>query len=297
VVCGVPQDQINAAAAGSVLDMTGCSYSGTVTISKPLTLKGLTLNSPSGKAAVTVTASDVTLDHVTLQGPQATTFEWGAYGVNVVGSQASPVYRFQLLDSVITRYGYGGVMMDFAYDAQVLRNRVEDAVYAGIMVTSAKGGLVQGNTVRRIGVYGASANSNNAYGIAVSSNNPSVNPQSQDVVVDANLVEDVPTWHGLDTHAGIRITFTNNVVRGAWRGIFITGDGASRRNNGVTVSGNRIEAPATNDRWGIQWVFGDNGTAMKNNLIGWPYGTDVLQQSNTGLSISGNYSDPSAPLP
>jgi hypothetical protein len=65
----------------------------------------------------------------------------------------------------------------------------------------------------------------------------------------------------------------------------------------VTVSGNRIEAPATNDRWGIQWVFGDNGTAMKNNLIGWPYGTDVLQQSNTGLSISGNYSDPSAPLP
>jgi hypothetical protein len=214
VVCGVPQDQINAAAAGSVLDMTGCSYSGTVTISKPLTLKGLTLNSPSGKAAVTVTASDVTLDHVTLQGPQATTFEWGAYGVNVVGSQASPVYRFQLLDSVITRYGYGGVMMDFAYDAQVLRNRVEDAVYAGIMVTSAKGGLVQGNTVRRIGVYGASANSNNAYGIAVSSNNPSVNPQSQDVVW-------TPTWSKTfpPGTAWTRMLASESPSRTTWSGV------------------------------------------------------------------------------
>jgi len=277
--------------------MTGCSYSGTLVINKPLTLKGLTVKSPSGRTAITVTASDVTLDSVTLQGPQATTFEWDTYGVAVRGSLASPVQRFQLLDSVVTRYGYGGVMMDFAYDARILRNRIEDAVYAGIMITSARGGLVQGNAVRRIGVYGASANSNNAYGISISSNNPSVNPQSTDVVVDGNLVEDVPTWHALDTHAGIRIRFTNNVVRGAYRGIFVTGDAAGRSNQDCVTNNNRIEAPASNDRWAIQIVSASGGTVTNNNMVGWPQGTNVLQQNSSGLVISGNINNPSAPEP
>ena len=284
--------------------MTGCSYSGTLVINKPLTLKGLTVKSPSGGTAITVTASDVTLDSVTLQGPQATTFEWDTYGVAVRGSLASPVQRFQLLDSVVTRYGYGGVMMDFAYDARILRNRIEDAVYAGIMITSAKGGLVQGNTVRRIGVYGASANSNNAYGIAISSNNPSVNPQSTDVVVDGNLVEDVPTWHGLDAHAGIRIKFTNNIVRRARDGIFVTGDGAGRRSQDVVTSGNRIEAPAGADQYGITYVFSSGGQITNNNIIGYPSGHALLTTSSgstdataVNLIVSGTSSDPSAPLP
>lgn len=265
--------------------MTGCTHTGTVTISKPLTLKGLAVHSPSGRAAVTVTASDVTLERVTLTGPQATRFEWDTFGVAVNGTQAAPIYRFALIDSVVTRYGYGGVMMNFAYDSQVLRNRIEDAVYAGIMMTSARGGLVQGNTVRRIGVYDASANSNNAYGIAVSNN--SGNPQSADVVVDANLIEDVPTWHGLDTHGGIRVRFTNNTIRGAYRGIFLTSG-----NQDCVVDGNRIEAPAYNDRWGIQVVSASGGWVTNNNLVGWPQGTNVLVQFSSGLVVSGNYSAP-----
>jgi hypothetical protein len=161
-------------------------------------------------------------------------------------------------------------------------------------MTSARGGRVQGNTVRRIGVYGASANSNNAYGIAISNN--SGNPQSQDVVVDGNLVENVPTWHGLDTHSGIRIRFTNNVVRGAYRGIFVTG-GSGGNNQDCVVDNNRIEAPASNDRWAIQIVSASGGTVTNNNMIGWPQGTNVLQQYSSGLVISGNSNNPSAPEP
>jgi hypothetical protein len=304
VVCGVPQVQIDAAAAGAVVDMTGCSYSGTLLINKPLTLKGLTVQSPTGRAAITVTASDVTLERVMLQGPQANNYEPGAQGIGAVGSPSAPLHRFKVLDSVISRYGYGGIVMDFVYDAQILRNRIADVVYAGIMITSARGGLVQGNTVGRIGVYGAGANSNNAYGIAISSNDPSVNPQSTDVVVDGNLVEDVPTWHGLDSHAGIRIKFTNNIVRRARDGIYVTGDGAGRRSQDVVTSGNRIEAPAGADQYGITYVFSAGGQVTNNNIIGYPSGHALLTTSSgstagtaVNLIVSRTSSDPLAPLP
>ena len=55
----------------------------------------------------------------------------------------------------------------YVTDAVIENNNVHDAVYAGIMAISWTGGRISGNTVSRIGVYGAEANGNNAYGIAV----------------------------------------------------------------------------------------------------------------------------------
>ncbi len=74
-------------------------------------------------------------------------------------------------------------------------------------------GTISSNTVQRIGVQ--LANGDNAYGIAVSAYGGE--PRSSDVTVTGNTVEDVPTWHGLDTHGGLRIAFTNNTVRRASR--------------------------------------------------------------------------------
>jgi hypothetical protein len=292
------QAAVNAATAGSVLDLTYRTYNGTLTINKALTVKGLTMTSGAGQTAVNVTANNVVLDGLTITGPQFSSFNGSERGIYSVGTSSARRTGLQILRCKITKFGNAGIETDFTNGALIQDNIIEDTVYMGILMCSAMGDTVKKNTVRRVGVLGSSTQSNNAYGIAISSNNPSVNPQSQDVLVDLNLVEDVTTWHGIDTHAGVRITFTNNWVLRCYRGAFITSDAASRRNNGCTVSNNRIDVPApVNDRWGIQWVFGDNGICTNNNIIGWPQGATVLQQSNTGMTVSGNYSDANAAPP
>ena len=55
-----------------------------------------------------------------------------------------------------------------------------------------------------------------AYGIALTRDSTvslALSPRSADVLVDDNDVEDVPTWEGLDTHAGDRITFARNRIK------------------------------------------------------------------------------------
>ena len=94
--------------------------------------------------------------------------------------------------------------------------------------------------MQRIGVQ--LANGDNAYGIAVSAYGGE--PRSSDVTVTGNTVEDVPTWHGLDTHGGLRIAFTNNTVRRASRALFITTDTSGNRATDITVTGNVFGSPA-----------------------------------------------------
>ena len=116
---------------------------------------------------------------------------------------------------------------------------ITDIGYAGIMGVSLTDSQIVGNTVQRIGMR--LANGDNAYGIAIS--NYSGEPVSSDVKVDGNTVEDVPTWHALDTHSGLRVAFTNNTVRRASRGLFIT-DGTGSRATDITVAGNQIFSPS-----------------------------------------------------
>ena len=106
------------------------------------------------------------------------------------------------------------------------------------MILSGRDGRVAGNTVARIGVVGAEANDDNAYGIALS--NEAGQPRTPRFVVDGNTVTDVPTWHALDTHGGQNIDFTDNVVRRSSRGLFCRRDGATD----ITVTGNRFDPPA-----------------------------------------------------
>lgn len=278
-----------AAAAGSILDWTNRSYSGTLTINKAITIKGLVLTSPANSVAISVTSPNVILDGLTITGPQSLVFSQNERGIYAVGSSGGRLAGLQIKNCRITNFGNACIETDWTTAGSVTNNICEDSVYMGIIMCSPLNDTVTNNTIRRVGVNGSTSQSSNAYGITLTSNNPPANPQPRGVLVDSNLIETVPTWHGLDTHAGISCTFSNNIVRGAWRGVFITSDGASRRNSSVAVNNNRIEAAASNDRWGIQWVFGDNGTCLNNNLIGWPSGSSVLQQSNTGMNVSANY--------
>jgi hypothetical protein len=285
VSCGSSlQAKVDAAPSGGTLNLTGCTYAAGATIGKPLTIIGARVAVPAGQRGFIVTASNVTLDSVVVTGPQASTYSWNEVGILTTGSISNLVVR----NATIRSFGNAGIWVGPSTNSRITGTTIEDAVYAGIMVISAAGGRVDGNVVRRIGVIGSSTKGGNAYGIAVSNEGGAV---STDVVVDGNTVETVPTWHGLDTHAGVRISFTNNTVSGAPRALFITSDSYGRKAADITVTGNRFLSPApATDRKAVTTYAAVGVTVTGNTASGWGDGNFFhdYQGQSTGLVVSGN---------
>jgi len=278
------QAKINRAATGATLNLSGCTYTEGATIGKRLTLIGARIRPAANTRGLIVTASNVTIDSVVIVGPQASTYRWNEVGILTTGSVSNLVIR----NSRIERFGNSGIWLGPTSDARVVGNIVKDAVYAGIMDISGAGDRIARNTVRRIGVVGASANSNNAYGIAISNEGGSL---SRGIKVRRNLVVRVPTWHGLDVHGGQRITFSDNVVKRTPRALFITSDSQGRRSDTVLVTGNRFVRPTSAvDRKAVTTYDTIDVTVTGNYASGWGRGNfhnDYLGLS-TGLRVSKN---------
>jgi parallel beta-helix repeat protein len=283
------QAKVDATSSGGTLDLSGCSYSAGATIARSMTLVGATVRVPAGQQGIRVSASNVTLARVTVIGPQATAYRGNEYGVLSSGSISNLVVR----DSIIKRFGNSGIWVGPVKGVTISRNTIEDTVYSGIMLISASGGKVSGNTVRRIGVVGSAANDGNAYGIAVSNTGGAV---SADIVVDGNRVATVPTWHGLDTHAGLRITFSNNTVSGSPRALFITADASGRRSTDIIASGNTFlsPAPAVTNLITVTTYKASGVDVVENSSSGWG-GAAFFHDYNglsSGLVVKNNSIDP-----
>ena len=288
--------RVSAATAGSTLDLTGCTYTSGAIVNKALRIIGGTLHFPSGTIGLSITHNDVTIDGMTITGAQYA--HWAEdYAILAEGTQGSPLTGVVIRNTHISSSGNEGIEANHASGAIISNNTVEDAAYTGIVDFSAIGGSITGNTVRRIGYTIPSSElpeGSDAYGIMV---NDQGLPASTDVVVSGNTVEDVPTWHGLDTHGGQRISFINNIVRRVRRGLFITGSPASGANaTNIIVTGNQLLSPdpitlATTP----VTLAGVHGATFTNNIItGWGLGkTDPgqpwydYQGQSTGLVNGG----------
>ena len=295
--CSTLQQRIDGAPAGSVLDLSGCSYGSGATIDKPLTLRGATIRPPRGTPALVVTADDVTVHRARLLGPDGRTYDGNTTGVSVDASRSAPVSGLQIVESEIRDFS-NCVRIRNVVSPYVARNVIEDCVYAGVMVLSAKGGTIVANTVRRIGLSGAEANEWNAYGITATDQGG--DPVSSDVTIARNIVESVPTWHGLDTHGGVRIRFELNIVQAARRAAFLTGGPSD-----IVFSGNLLVAPTSLEQAGcpagapiaycqdiraLTLVGADGALVIDNTATGWSepwfkdYGgdsTDVFLAKNS----------------
>jgi Right handed beta helix region len=274
VACGGSlQSKINAASAGSTLRLTGCSYSGSATISKALTISGGTLRVGRGSIGLRVTASNVTISGVTIVGPNKTSYNGDEFGVYAFGSAGSPIRHLTVRSSNIGNFGNDGIFAKNVAGLVVSGNTIHDIVYAGVLVISGNGGSVSGNLIERIGVHGASANENNAYGVLLTDQGGA---PTSGFAVSGNTVEDVPTWHALDTHGGRQISFTNNTIRRSSRGIFIT-ISPSGRATSVTVSGNHllVPAPVTFNLEAVTTYDTVAVTITGNTITGWGSGQAI----------------------
>ncbi|MBA2632972.1 MAG: right-handed parallel beta-helix repeat-containing protein [Chloroflexi bacterium] len=264
---------MDAAAPGGTVSHTG-TWSGALTIAKPLTIVGGRVN-----GSVRITSSDVTLRSIAVIGPQSSVYSAGQNAIYAQG-----VSRITLDQVEAGNVGDAGVRLHYVTGFTILTPYVHDAAYAGIITTSSTDGVIVGGTVERIGMNGSSAaNSGNAYGITLSQFG-SGEPKAARITVRNVLVRNVPTWHGLDTHGGQGIIFENNIVQGTYRGIMLTGQGG----NDNVARGNRIEVSSRpSDGRGI--LVSDNQRyRISGNVIVGPLPTGIHILAGSCGSISGD---------
>jgi len=246
----------------------------------------------------------VTIDGVTITGA----VNGSGAGIRATGTAANPIRNLTIRNCTISGFNVG-ILLYYVANVTIEHCTISDAGYGGIMIYSGIGGRIAGNTVARIGVGRGSLTTpgaeNNAYGIALSriaTTNFTTDPRSSNFVVDGNLVTDVPLWHCYDTHAGARITFSNNTSGRCPRAYFITVDGIGTHPQDISLSGNRlnqdVQISGGTNLTAITIVNLNTGTITNNAIwsgYGTPYVYDYLgidPAGSTNLTIFGQSTFP-----
>lgn len=221
-------------AGGTLIVRPGTYYlADTWTIDRPCRIKsdGATiLGIIGGGTTIRITSSDVTLEGLKIDGRRVAYTE-GAVGVLIQGASAvSPVRRIRLRELEVANCGFRGIFAQYAEDVHIEACYVHNVVYSGIGFWSVNRGSISRCRVSNITNNGYV--NNNAYGIELSraeTDSLTTDPRTSDVTVAECFISDVPTWEGIDTHAGQRIRIVDNTVLRCSRGIVVTsGDGAGQ---------------------------------------------------------------------
>lgn len=282
------QAAINALPVGGSLNLAGGTYSGSFTIAKALTLMNGTINVPAGQNGLVISANDVTIAGTKVVGAQHA-IQNGELGINVQGTLAVPLLRVSIRNCDVSNLGGMGIILNHVSNLTVSNNTVYDIGYTGIMIESGLTGTVSSNIIRRVGYTPGMTlpGGDNAYGIAITYVE---NPRSADITVNANTVEDVPRWHGLDTHAGQRITFSNNIVRRSSRALFVTaGDSEFDPPRDIIISGNQFlsPAPVTFNLVPLTLVVVGNVQISGNRFEGWAGQSPTVLQPYYDYPVNG----------
>ena len=273
----------------------------------------------TGAKGLVIGGSNVTIEGLTLKGRlSAAAYASGEYAIDLVAPNLAGSYTGIVIRGVtITMWGYAGISLRFADGFRIVDCDVSTVGYTGIQVLSGANGLIRGNRVQNIGP----GSSGNMYGIALSysGTESASDPSTRDTVVDGNLISGV-AWEGLETHGGLRITFSNNTILGCKTGIAFAQASVTAITGGVVtgnvvdtlndtgdgsayalqvygrVSGSTITAAATvtisNNvfrRCGPAQVVGTRGLILTDNVFQESYGFAVfVGVANEKMTIAGN---------
>lgn len=144
---------------------------------------------------------------------------------NGVGVAPTYISDITIRDCVLSNFGAYGVEFDYVARSFITNNTIKTVGYSGILCYSCDSVLVEGNYIDTLAGETVSGELN-AYGITftslVNTSDFVRDPQSQYCRAIGNLVRNIPTWHGLDTHGGTHCDFLNNRIENCRRGIILT---------------------------------------------------------------------------
>jgi hypothetical protein len=231
----------------------GVSYpvAGQWTIDKAVTVDGygteLDFSTDSNNQGIVVTASNVSILGLEIEGPDKSDLNTTQIGISATGvnnDPAAPTYisGLKIKDCKIHDFGRQGIVASYVENFDISHNEVYNHFYAGITIVSGKDGIIDNNNVHDIeGYSGGCGDTGCAYGISLSSAGTSsltAYPQSVDILVSNNIIKNVPHWEGLDTHYGKRISFVNNKVYDTKIGITVGGGSSPYETSYNLIIGN-----------------------------------------------------------
>lgn len=248
------------------------NVTGTLTINKRMIITGpgiIRYNSVIGAPLFKATSSDVTFTGLNLTGPGITSVTdrvLNNRAIWAVGTLANPLSNIRITDCSISGFIDSGIWLDYVNQSHIIGNTVSDMLYAGIMGITLTNSEISANIVENIVQKGTVVNT---YGIAVTDVDNTLAARSANVAINGNIVSYVRDWEGIDTHSGINISITGNVVTGCYDGISCVAGSASRlvAPENVTVSGNTVDSTGANNPRAAIRLFGVNTTTRCSGIV------------------------------
>lgn len=306
---------ISALSAGDtlVIDRPASFYKVTtqVVVNKSLRIVGdgwypIVKNTASDQITFEITASDVSIEGLDIRcAAAAVPFTGDARPIYVHGADNTHyLNNIRIRDCKFTLADYG-IYAKYVTDFDFSGNVIDNVSYAGIYALSVNRGVIDRNVVTNV-----LDEANFPYGIAVSNDAAPNDPRSSDVVVSNNVVEDVP-WEALDTHGGLRITFTGNTAYNCKRGIAAVPESGATPQwapEQITIVGNTLDSART-DGSGSQGIavtgvvkagdastsdfFAKGCTIAGNTVKGFGdqssnFHGGIYAHNTLGLSVTGN---------
>lgn len=282
------QDCIDAAPAGSIIQLSAKTYkiTDTLTIDKALTITGYGNVTKldqvtASKGCFEITASDVSISRVWLHGVGHAAYDASELAVKAYGANyAAAITRLKIKDCYFSDWGHGAVYLKYVTDFEVRNNQMNGIHYEAILTMSCVRGDISYNRIDD--VPGSVATSNESYGIALSRDQVDslgTDPRSSKITVKGNIVSNVH-WEAIDSHGGSYLTIANNIINSCKRGIMVgpcngTGGTSKYAPLMVSITGNVMDSGVT------------NGTSDVGIFVCGAFATTV-QEYAYGCTISGN---------
>lgn len=217
-------------AANNVLTVPANSSSylfvGNLTSASPITIKayGATLEwqTNSNNQGFLGTSSNIKIFGGHWKGPQKAALDNTQIGIKFQGANSSSyISSVCCMHAEVSNWGGQGIETLFCEMYGIADNNIHDNYYAGVQDLSGRFALLTRNKVKDIIADGVAGT--NAYGIATTKNNgtEAVYPVPHDIIISENVVKNIKTWEGIDTHGGYKINVENNILEDCRAGIAI----------------------------------------------------------------------------
>ena len=157
-----------------------------------------------------------------------------ARGISCQGTLEEPRHNLHVGRVAMESFAGGGIVCRFVKNLTTSEGlEISDARYYGIGLGSCDTVKLVKPVIRNISPI--SASNSNCYGITAthSDGTPETSPSSANITIEEALIEDVPTWVGIDTHGGRNVTVIRPTVRRCLCGISLVSgpgeDGSEQR--------------------------------------------------------------------
>lgn len=248
-----------------------------INITSPLKIIGngtFTRTTVVGSPILNISSSDVDVSNLHFVG--------AGYGTNIAatntleiaifasgGDSTTPLKRLRFSNNIINGIAGFGIYVKFASNTIIDKNDISYCGYAGIMGLSIIDSQIVNNMVDSIGSLAGAVN---WYGISATRDptvTTTISARSTNVLIEGNIISNIPAWTGIDTHGVKNVQILNNRVYYCKNGIYAQYDSSTdlykQPSDDVIIRGNIVEGNSPSTSIGIA-SLGLNNT-MPNNRI------------------------------